>query len=147
MALSVREQVLVAVKALLAIPGYTVHRDPNYEAAARDLPALLMLDGGDATDSAFGMVLALDLRLTVVLCVKAQTTDALGAALSDGRAKVLQALAADSHLGGLASGIVYDGSEDPVILDEEGAVPPYAAWPLNFTVKYQEAQANPYQVA
>ena len=151
MAISVREQALAAFFNLFTgLSAYPIKkRMPNWLISSGDLPALVQIDGGasplsgDDVSSGISGVMRLALRVTVVVGLKATSTDDLGAALSAARADILAAVGADPTLSGLAEHVRWDGDEDPVPLIEEGG-PPNAVFAVNFLIIMTEAELDPF---
>jgi len=145
MADSIREVALARLFVLLqGIAGVTVLRNPNHSLGPEDLPAVAQFDGGESVEESATGSLRLGIRVAVACTVKASDAAGLGAALSDLRAKVRVAIAADFTLGGLASIVRYVGCDDPVVVAEEG-VAPIAALICDFIIECEEAALDPYQ--
>lgn len=146
MTLSARETVLAAFYALLGdIADVKRFRMPAFELSVDDLPAVVMIDGGDeAADDQVG-ALQLGQRVAVVGAVSSATADGLGPALSDMRARIRAALGADPTLGGLAKLVRYQSTDDPVVVTESG-FDPYAVLSLDYLIEFDEGEFDPYQL-
>lgn len=151
MTLSVREQALEAFFNLFSgLTSYPLKRRmPNWLIDVSDLPALVQLDGGsqplggDDVSSGISGIVRVALRASIVIGIRASSTDELGSDLSEARAAVLEAVGANPTLSGLVEHVRWDGDEDPVALLEEGS-PPHAILAINFVIIYTEAELDPY---
>lgn len=144
---TVRETVLDGVEAVLAgIPGYQVLRLPSYAIGADDMPALILIDGGDDVTDRLTAELSLELRFAVVCAVTGDDGHELARNASQARGQVLAALGADPTLNGLVELVRYLGSDDPAVSNDPGETP-YAAYALQWAVEYGEAEGNPYRPA
>lgn len=150
MALSIREQALAAFFALFSgLTSYpTKKRMPNWVIDVSEMPALIQIDGrvtplsGDDATSGISGVVRIGIEATVVAAIRVASTDELGPALSVAESDILAAVGADPTLGGLAENVLWDGTEDPVPLLEQGA-PPHAVLSINFVIVTTRAELDP----
>jgi hypothetical protein len=161
---SIREQALAAFKSQLdAVAGMaSITRDDYDQTVPASLPALIMVDGGQsrtidlgngsgqsgATGSGhdgevFGQE-AYTARVVVHGYVDAADSAALGAAISDLYAKVVQAVLADPYLGGAAQYLreAADSLSDPEI-NLEGVLPT-AVFAVHFEVEFVTKSGDPF---
>lgn len=141
----VREDALVAFEALLAgVAGSpTVLRNSVDPITAAQMPALVMMDGGERPSTARVMGQdEYDMSVDVWLYVTAATAALVGPALSTLRAAVLTAIGADHTLGGAASDVIYLGMETPEPADEAG-VPHALAAVMTFEIRFASAEDDP----
>ncbi len=108
-----------------------------------DYPALVLFDGGDDLDEYSPVQNEARLRADVFVAVRTATPEELGPALSEARARVIQALGADPHLGGLVSQVRHVATTDPDYADQIGQ-PPEASMTLALTITTLEGVADPY---
>jgi hypothetical protein len=145
MTLSRREHVLSTFFGLFAplSTSYpTIARMPNWAIAFEHLPCIVQMDGGATKLEAVGPSWVLDLRIYVAVGVRSTTDDQLGPDLSEARAEVLELVAANNTLNGLADFARWEADEDPDTVLRAGAPPHGVLW-LHFGVIYAEAIMDP----
>ena len=150
MPLSVREQCLSEFFNLFAgLSAYPLKRRmPNWILQTSELPALIQVDGGtdplggDDVSSGFGGTMRIAIRVTIIAGLRAQSTDDLGALLSEARAQIMLRGANKILLDGNAW-TQWTGDEDPIPLVAEGS-PPSAIYPISFTIHTTQAEGDPF---
>jgi hypothetical protein len=164
---SIREQALAAFKSQLdAVTGMaSITRDDYGQTAPGSLPALIMVDGGqsrtialgndsgqsgaagsDRDGEVFGQE-TYTARVAVYGYVDAADSTALGAAISDLYAKVVQAVLADPYLDGSAQYLreAADSLSDPEI-NLEGVLPT-AVFAIHFEIEFVTKSGDPFSAA
>jgi len=147
MTLSVREQILAAIETSLGtVAGVTVFRNRDDELGINEMPALVMLDGGQTVADRETGGDDYTLRFSVEINATAATAATLGPAASDLWALLTQTLAALAVSAGfcaLASVMRQTSMADPAI-GREGQSKSFAVFEAFFEVDYSTAEADPY---
>lgn len=134
-----REQVIRAVIDQLRDPWFRSRTRNDLRAIEPDqMPALVVLDGGDEVDEIDPATNRVRLRLDIAVVCRADDPATLGRMLSEARARVLTDLFADRTLGGAAMWLQHAGTADPVLSEDDGQ-PPEAAMVLSIAVEYLES--------
>lgn len=137
---TVREQCLVAFAAALGtMPGVTVER--NRTARVRRFPSAIVLDGGQAPNTASTQVAFYTLRVSVEAWVTANADAGLGPGISGMYGKILAGALADPTLGGVAVDVREGEMSDPDIDREEG-IGPTAAFEIGFEIDFLTAEGD-----
>ena len=142
---SVRETAMVAVLAKLdELVGWRLVRR-NWPGLPHldQLPAAILMDGGETARNITTCRLQVESDATIYLECRAVDTDAVGAELSNRIAEIKALLMADETLGGVLSRIRYVGCDEPVLDDQDGGSP-VAATTLTFRLLYEHAEDSPY---
>lgn len=144
---SIREQCLAAVAAILAgvaeDEGAKFLRNPDFQLSRADAPVIVMMDGDErAEDDETGLV-SLVIDVAVGLLIGFRNHAEVGPGLSEWRAKVRLAMAADPSLGGVARHVRYVEASGVDVPDQPGGKP-LAGLVLGFEIETQEAEDDPY---
>lgn len=107
-----------------------------------DYPAIVMFDGGADYQELSPTLRQYVARVEVLCAVEAADTDDLGAAMSELRASVLVAMAANPTLGGLVSLVQHVSDGDPEMSFEQGRAPEMHMTML-FTIDGEENATDP----
>lgn len=148
---AVREQILVALKTVLAtIPGVAVTR--SLDRPVVTFPSINLVDGshdtsvaGDGDDAPFG-VRQYKMDITTELYVTGMTSEAANTALHALYASVVKKIMGDETLGGIALRIDEQGMDQPEIGSNEGQGPTQAA-ALDFLITFWTLINDPETVA
>lgn len=150
MALSVREQILVALADRLATlataQGYAFERNRLGEIEDGETPAIVLHDGGQTRLDGTTGGLTREMSVAVEVAVQAADGAALGAAVSDMAARVVQAIRPD-HAGLAVGGLALDVRELSMSDPDFGADPDagyVAVFETTFAVIYETAEFDPY---
>jgi hypothetical protein len=139
----VRESILAAIKtALDGVSGATAYRNIYLPLKETELPAMVLFDG-DQTSQVHSVTQMIHNLLVEVECT-VEGTD-VGATQNDIYAKVVQAVCADTTLGGYS----VDVREAGMFLDEiddSRASTVKSTFTINFEVDYLTKEGNPYQI-
>ena len=149
MPVSVREQCLEAFyERLKEIVGVrTVARNPNYEIASSAMPAIVQRDGSDViAEPQFTGILVIDTQVNVWIGIQALQSANVGVEINAMLAKVQKIIGDDPSLSGLAVHCLYDGCDEPQLLEEEGAAP-IAYVDTVFLMRRQQSETDPYAFA
>ncbi|MGE0715647.1 MAG: hypothetical protein AB7P02_09400 [Alphaproteobacteria bacterium] len=138
---AVREQALAAVEtAMQTLGGVTVYR--NRSSRIVSLPAVNLVDGGmKADDETLGLT-RYDMEFSVQGYVDPANDAAIGPAISDLQARIVEALLADPTLGGVVVD-VHEG-ESRVDIDRGEGKAPVAMIETDFTVEFFTREGDPY---
>lgn len=104
-----------------------------------------MFDGAERAEDYSTQEIQLKVDVEVDLHAAADNSDLLGPELSARMGEVIAPLIADYTLSGAVSRVMYSGSSD-VILDEENGGSPIANVVLRFEVSTEHSETSPYVV-
>ena len=144
MSLAIREQLHVALASRLAtaLPDFSQHRNPQRAITGSDIPAVVLLDGGQSRLRNISGVAEYTLRPSIEIYVGSVNS---GPALSAAYAGIVGALTADVTLGGLAKFLTEGDLSEPETVRDEGHEP-FMGAALSIEVEYWTLETDVTQL-